>query len=53
MGARRHILNIPNMKTFFLWFQIQLRTQGKVESIKDWNIIIDKIHFTADDFMKC
>ena len=41
------------MKTFFLRFQNQLKIQGKVESVKDWNIIIDKIRFTTDNFMKC
>ena len=25
----------------------------QVKSIKDWNNIIDKIDFTAEDFMKC
>ena len=24
----------------------------QVKSIKDWNNIIDKIHFTSEDFMK-
>ena len=25
----------------------------QIKSIKDWNNIIDKIHFTTEDFMKC
>ena len=25
----------------------------QVKSIKDWNNIIDKIHFTTEDFLKC
>ena len=25
----------------------------QVKSVKDWNNITDKIHFTAEDFMKC
>ena len=25
----------------------------QVKSIKDWNYVIDKTHFTTEDFMKC
>ena len=25
----------------------------QVKSVKDWNNIIDKIHFTTEDFLKC
>ena len=36
------------MKTFFYGSR-----SVQVKSIKDWNNIIDKIHFTPEDFMKC
>ena len=39
-GARRYVLNIPKMKTFFYGSRA---VQDK--SIKDCNNIIDKIHF--------
>ena len=46
-GARRYVLNIPKIKTsFYSSRSVQFK------SIKDWNNIIDKIHFTTDDFMK-
>ena len=48
MGARRYVLNIPKMKTSFYGSK-----SVQVKSIKDWNNIIDKIHFTTEDFMKC
>ena len=41
------VLNIPKMKTSFYG-----STSVQVKSIKDWNNIIDKIHFTTEDFMK-
>ena len=47
-GARRYVLNIPKMKTSFYGSR-----SVQVKSIKDWNNIIDKIHFTPEDFMKC
>ena len=40
-------LNIPKMKTSFYDSRSVL-----VKSIKDWNNIIAKIHFTTEDFMK-
>ena len=46
-GARRYVLNIPKMKTFFYGSR-----SVQVKSIKDWNNIIDKIHFNPEDFMK-
>ena len=46
-GRRRYVLNIPEMKTSFYGFR-----SVQVKSIKDWNNIIDKIHFTTEDFMK-
>ena len=46
-GARRHILNIPKMKTSFYGSR-----SVQVKSFKDWNNINDKIHFTPEDFMK-
>ena len=45
--ARRHVLNIPKTKTSFYGSR-----SVQVKSIKDWNNIIDKIHFTTEDFMK-
>ena len=47
-GARRYVLNIPKMKTSFYGSR-----SVQVKSIKDWNNITDKIHFTTEDFMKC
>ena len=47
-GARRYVLNIPKMKTSFYGSR-----SVQVKSIKDTGInIIDKIHFTTEDFMK-
>ena len=46
-GARRYVLNISKMKTSFYGSR-----SVQVKSIKDWNNIIDKIHFTTVDFMK-
>ena len=46
--ARRYVLNIPKMKTSFYGSR-----SVQVKSIKDWNNIIAKIHFTTEDFMKC
>ena len=46
-GARRYILNIPKMKTSCYGSR-----SVQIKSIKDWNNIIDKIHFTTADFMK-
>ena len=46
-GARRYVLNIPKMKTSFYGSR-----SVQIKSIKDWNNIIDKIHFTTEDFMK-
>ena len=46
-GARRCVLNIPKMKTSFYGSR-----SVQIKSIKDWNNIIDKIHFTTEDFMK-
>ena len=46
-GARRYVLNIPEMETSFYGSR-----SVQVKSIKDWNNIIDKTHFTAEDFMK-
>ena len=37
-------LNIPKMKTSFSGFR-----SVQVKSIKDWNNITDKIHFTATE----
>ena len=45
--AAKKALNIPKMKTSFYDSRSVL-----VKSIKDWNNIIDKIHFTTEDFMK-
>ena len=44
----QHVLNIPKMKASFCGSR-----SVQVESIKDWNNIIYKIHFTTEDFMKC
>ena len=41
------LLNIPKMKTSFYGSR-----SVQVKSIKDWNNITDKIHFTIEDFMK-
>ena len=46
-GVAKKALNIPKMKTSFYDSRSVL-----VKSIKDWNNIIDKIHFTNEDFMK-
>ena len=46
-GARRYVLNIPKMKTSFYGSE-----SVQIKSIKDWNNITDKIHFTTEDFMK-
>ena len=46
--ARRYVLNIPKKKTSFYGSR-----SVQVKSIKDWNNITDKIHFTTEDFMKC
>ena len=46
--ARRYILNIPKVKTSFYGSR-----PVQVKSVKDRNNIIDKIHFTRKDFMKC
>ena len=46
-GARRYVLNIPKMKTSFYGSR-----SVHVKSIKDWNNIIAKIHFTTEAFMK-
>ena len=47
-GTRRYVLNIPTTKTSFYG-----SGSVQVKSVKDWNNIIDKIHFTTEDFMKC
>ena len=47
-GARGHVLNMPKMKNSFYGSRLV-----QVKSVKDWNDIIDKIHFTTEDFMKC
>ena len=46
-GARRYDLNIPKMKASFYGSK-----SVQVKSIKDWDNIIDEIHFTIEDFMK-
>ena len=46
-GKEIYVLNIPKMKTFFYSFR-----PVQVKSIKDWSIIIHKINFTIEDFMK-
>ena len=46
-GTRRHVLNIPKMKTSFYGSR-----PVQVKLIKDWNKIIDKIHFITEDFTK-
>ena len=46
-GARKYVLNNPKMKTLFYGSR-----SVQVKSIKDWNNIIVKIHFTTEDFMK-
>ena len=46
-GAGRSVLNIPKIKTLFYGSR-----SVQVKSSKDWNNIIDKIHFTPEDFMK-
>ena len=46
-GARKYVLNIPKTKTSFYGSR-----SVQIKSIKDWNNIIDKIHFTTEDFMK-
>ena len=43
-GAMKYGLNIPKMKTSFSGFR-----SVQVKSIKDWNNITDKIHFTATE----
>ena len=46
-GARRYILKIPKIKT-----SVHCSSSVQVKSIKDWNNIIAKIHFTTEDFSK-
>ena len=46
-GTRRYALNISKMKTSFHGSR-----SAYVKSMKDWNNIIDKKHFTPEDFMK-
>ena len=46
-GVRECFLNISKMKTSFYGSR-----SVQVKSIKDWNNIIDKIHYTTEDFMK-
>ena len=46
-GARGDTFKYPKNENLFLWFQI-----SQVKSIKEWNNIIDKIHFIIEDFMK-
>ena len=46
-GARRYVLNIAKMKTSFYGSR-----SVQVKSMKEWNNIIEKIHFTTEDFMK-
>ena len=46
-GARRYVLNIPKMKTSFYGSR-----SVQIKSVKDWNNIIDKIHFPTEDFME-
>ena len=46
-GARRYVLKISILKTSFYGSR-----SVQVKLIKDWNNITDKIHFTAEDFMK-
>ena len=46
-ASRIYVLNIPKMKTSFYCSK-----SLQVKSIKDWNIIIDKMLFTTKDFMK-
>ena len=46
-GEQGDVLNIPKMKTSFYGSE-----SVQIKSIKDWNNIIDKIHFTTEDFMK-
>ena len=45
--VRRYVLNIPKMKTSFY-----VPRSVQVKSIKYWNNIIDKTHFTTGDLMK-
>ena len=47
-GATRYVLNIRKIKTSFYGSR-----SVQVESVKDWNNIIDKAHFTTEDFMNC
>ena len=47
-GEQEDVFNIPKMKTSF-YGSISVQ----VKSIKDWNNITDKIHFTPENFMKC
>ena len=46
-GARKYVLNIPKMKT-----SSYSSRSVQVKFIKDWNKIIDKKHFTTEDFPK-
>ena len=46
-GPRRYVLNIPKKKTSSYGSRLV-----QVKSVKDWTNIIDKIHFTTEDFMK-
>ena len=46
-GARRYVLSIPKMKISFYGSR-----SIQVKSVKDWNNINDKIHFTTEDFVK-
>ena len=45
-GARRYVLNIPQMKTSFYGSR-----SVQVKSVKDWNNTIDKINFTTEHFI--
>ena len=42
--AREICFKYPKNQNLFLWFQM---TRVQIKSIKDWNNIIDKIHFTT------
>ena len=46
-GEQGDVLNIPKIKTSFYGSR-----SVQVKTTKDWNDIIDKIHFTPEDLMK-
>ena len=47
MGSQQYLLNIPKINT-----QMFGSNSVKIKSIKDWNEIIHKIHFSSEPLFK-